>query len=263
LLDRPTITGETIAQSWQFVRAKIHPTGARYHFRCDRSYPVRHTKAYLARNHGGTFAQIKRRHKAIEDLKSHEALLRLLADPWSVSKTGEEKLPVAQSNISVDGTKIAALKKLWQTQPSFAIQGPPGTGKTTLIQAFADRLFGSDPTAQVLLTAHSHHTVDDVRKKIRKLFLGLSDVNAPILIRMGARQPTEDDIRPVTQKMIAKLSKSSLANDSPEFMTARLRAAAASISETNDLGLLELHTMELLVQDAANVVFATCNSADR
>ena len=72
LLSRRTITGDPLADDWRFVRHERNTEGHRYIFRSYVSRILAVKSAYLARNHGGTFAQIKRRHKAIDDLRSHE-----------------------------------------------------------------------------------------------------------------------------------------------------------------------------------------------
>ncbi|WP_262299007.1 AAA domain-containing protein [Microvirga sesbaniae] len=262
LLDRRTIGNENSSVSWRFVGASPHPKGLRYHFRAQGSVPVRQGKLYLARNHGGTLAQIRRRHKAIEDMRSHEGLLRMLADPRAVSRHGSDTLPPAAANIKLDRSKLEALERLWLVEPSFAIQGPPGTGKTTLIKAFGDRLFNADQSAQILITAHSHHTVDDVRTKLSELFQDQDERSRPILLRLGSREPTEHDIEPVTATILRRLSQSELMKQAPEFLKARMEAVLPEIELRSDNENVDLRTMRLLVQDAANVTFATSNSAE-
>ena len=183
----------------------------------------------------------------------------MLLDPIAVSKVNAEPLPNPSGNLEIDASKDV-LTKVWQTQPSFALQGPPGTGKTTLIQAFADRLFKHDASAQVLIAAHSHHTVDDVRTKLNKLFASSTD--RPIFIRLGGRDPSDDDVGPVTTSVLKQLAESELAKQSPPFITHRLSLAVKALKDGKENGLNEVRSMELLVQDAANMVFATLNSGD-
>lgn len=258
-LDRRTIGSDSSAAIWRFVSAKPERSGPKYRFRAQGTWRLREGRLYLARNHGGTLAQIRRRHKAIEDLRSHEGLLRVIAAPRDVSHRSTDTLPSGTTNIPLDDSKLAALESLWKTQPSFAIQGPPGTGKTTLIQAFADRLFTTDRSSQILITAHSHHTVDDVRKKLSKLFVTQSGSDRPILLRLGAKDQTEHDIEPVTANLISELSVSELANSAPDYLRSRILSAA---SGSNDSAEVDVGTMQRLVQDAANLTFSTSNSAE-
>jgi serine/threonine protein kinase/DNA polymerase III delta prime subunit len=262
LLNRRTVDSEGPTAEWRFVGASPDTAGPRYKFRCIGSIPVREGLAYLARNHGGTIAQIKRRHKAIEEMRTHENLLRLLNDPYSASRASSNVIPPSRAAIQLDDSKMKALVRLWQTQPSFATQGPPGTGKTTLIKAFADRLLSADPTAQILVTAHSHHTVDDVRRKLSDLFSGLPPSKCPILLRLGARDASVHDIGPVTESILRRLQSSELAKRSPAFLQERLSAVLPSDDGHDEVSDVDLRTMQMLVQDAANVTFATLNSFD-
>ena len=207
----------TISTLWQFSGAEQRKTGPVYRFRCQGAVPARKGKYYLAKNYGGTITQIRRRNKAIEEMRTHEDLLRLLSNPQNVSRKNAERLPAARIPLKLDNSKQEVLQSIWNTQPSFMVQGPPGTGKTTLIQAFVDRLFASDPTAQVIITAHSHHTVDDVRIKLAKMSNQLGDTKRPIIVRLGARKSTEHDVPSVTLAMLERLSTSQVSSRVSRF----------------------------------------------
>jgi len=263
LLSRRTIDSDASPVDWHFVEARPHPNGPRYRFRCSQGVvSVRQGRAYLARNHDGTLAQIRRRHKAIEDLRSHENVLRLLNDPRAESWTTNDALPGGRAEIPLDPSKLKVLELLWQRQPSFSVQGPPGTGKTTLIEAFSDRLFATDPSAQILVTAHSHHTVDVVRRKLAELFAKYGSESAAILVRLGAKEPTEHDIAPVTERLLQQLQASDLLSRAPVFLRNKLQGTLSSVGSRDDGASTDLRTMQLLVQDAANVTFVTSNSGE-
>ncbi len=261
-LERRTIGSDTSLTTWRFVGAKPDPTGPRYYFRAQGAVAAREGRAFLARNHGGSLAQIRRRHKAIEDMRLFEGLLRLLASPRDVTRNNSDTLPPAKAIIPLDESKLAALKQLWRVQPSFAIQGPPGTGKTTLIKAFADRLFNVDPSAQILITAHSHHTVDDVRGKLSELFAGHDDHRRPIVLRLGASAGDKDGPERVTENLLAKLNGSDLARRVPQHLQDRLASAVGQDGNRTTEADTDVRTMQVLVQDAANLTFATLNSPD-
>jgi serine/threonine protein kinase len=261
-LERPKIVGDTSSTTWYFYKASPHPSGPRYHFRAQGGATIRKGRAYLARNHGGTLAQIRRRHKAIEEIRLFESLLRLIAFPRDVSRNNSDELPPARAAIELDDSKLLALQKLWKTQPSFAIQGPPGTGKTTLIKAFADRLFNVDPSAQILITAHSHHTVDDVRKKLANLFADLDNRHRPIVLRLGGDAADSDGPELVTQTLISQLHKSHLARSAPDHLRDRLSEVAEVAEMRSTEADTDVRTMQVLVQDAANLTFSTLNSPD-
>ena len=259
-LERRTIGTDGVVDLWRFAGAIPHPHGPRYLFEAPGSSSIREGRAYLAGDHGGTLRQVQRRHSAIEALRSHQGLLRLIASPREVSRDGGEALPTGKSSMHLDDSKLTTLERLWRLRPSFAVQGPPGTGKTTLITSFADRLFESDSSSQILITAHSHHTVDDVRQKLTKMF---KDTGAsPILVRLGARQPTVHDVDRVTADLLATLAQSELVRVAPDFLAERIRATAGlQDSPEEDIGQ-EVGTMQMLVQDSANLTFATLNSRD-
>lgn len=260
LLERRTISGDPSPTLWKFVRAEPNPSGPRYYFRTQGAATINSKRVYIARNHSGTIAQIRRRHKAIEDLRLFEGVLRMILSPEEVSRTNSDVLPPPKVEIPLDPSKMAALEKLWQTQPSFAVQGPPGTGKTTLIKAFIERLLNADPSAQVLITAHSHHTVDDVRNKISELFVNRNDHETPITLRLGGQNDDVDSPEVVTARMLAQLNESEMAKNAPEHLKKRLSAAVEKNFNHVKEAETELGAMQVLVQDAANLTFATLNS---
>ncbi|QCK88710.1 helicase [Phreatobacter aquaticus] len=262
LLEKRSIGNEVPSISWKFLKSWTTPSGPRYSFRTQGVAPVREGRVYLARNHGGTIAQIRRRHRAIEDLRLFEGLLRLLAAPDEVARSNSDDLPQPRAKIELDKSKLTALGRLWQMQPSFAIQGPPGTGKTTLIKAFADRLLNSDPTAQILVTAHSHHTIDDVRDKLSKLFLDQPNSLRPIVLRLGAEDGDADGTERVTESLLLQLNESDLAKRSPEFLRDRLASTVVDRGARKAKADTDVRTMQILVQDAANLTFSTLNSAE-
>lgn len=256
------IDGEVMPSKWIFDGARQTPRGPIYTFRTNGTIAVRHGHWYLARNHEGTISQIKRRTRSIEDMKLREDLLRLLNDPKQVTKVGSDGLPSPRAKIDLDKSKLDALTSIFDTQPFFALQGPPGTGKTTLIQSFCDRLFNSDSSSQILITAHSHHTVDDVRTKLHGLFGGYPATDRPILLRLGAKDPTPHDLEPVTADIVSSLGESSLYSTSPPHLQKRIDAMASGMGPRSVDGTTDYRALQLLVQDAANITLSTSNSGD-
>jgi serine/threonine protein kinase/DNA polymerase III delta prime subunit len=263
LLDRKVIDRGAASDTWwTFTKAEQTPQGPRYHFKCKTNPPLSVGKrVWLGQDFGGTIAQIQRRDAAIANMRSHEGLLRLIEDPVDVARRNHDELPAETIAIPLDSSKQNALLRLWQAEPSFAVQGPPGTGKTTLIKAFIERLMGTDRSAQVLLTAHSHHTVDDVRVKLAELFENESSATRPILVRLGGAPNEGHDPAVVTRGLLGDLAGSDLVKRSSERLQKRLKDAVLSDAE-GATGDRELKTLQLLVQDAANVTFATSNSPD-
>lgn len=262
LLERRQVDSEGTAVDWRFRRAKPHPQGFRYTFGADTSVAIREGRAFIARNHNGVLSQVRRRHRAIEDLRSYESLLRLLADPIGVGRDSGEALPAGGDEIRLDDSKRTALAELWSRQPAFLVQGPPGTGKTTLIKAFASRLFEADPSAQILISAHSHHTVDDVRRKIASMFADRDSRSRPIVLRLGGKAPTEHDSSAVTTDMLRSLCSSPLGRRAPPVIRKKLDALDEYAAVRDPDIEEEFRTMQNLVQEAANVTLATSNSGD-
>jgi serine/threonine protein kinase len=259
-LERRAIGNDTKpTQTWKLVRAEPHKAGPRYTFRAEGAPPIKGPNLYLARNYGGTIRQLRRRGKAIEDLRSHQGLLRVLADPSGASRRGHDQVPAGERDIKLDDSKRNALAALWEIQPSFALQGPPGTGKTTLIKAFADRLLTEDPSAQILITAHSHHTVDDVLGKLVDLFNEPQDVNRPIILRLGVDEDNEQSVQAVTERILVGMSDSELLAKAPTHLKDRYLNAV--LGEKSDEVSLEYRAMQTLVQDAANITCSTSNDA--
>lgn len=149
---------------------------------------------------------------------------------------------------------------MWRTQPTFAIQGPPGTGKTTLIKGFADRLLGDDASAQMLVTAHSHHTVDDVLAKLAEHLARLPPADRPIMLRLGD-EDGEFAAKTLTTSALDALSASELAKDCRRDLAKRLDAAREHPTG-GSAAKADFRTMQLLVQDAANITLSTSNSGE-
>jgi serine/threonine protein kinase/DNA polymerase III delta prime subunit len=248
--------------SWTFMRAEQTPGGPRYRFKCKTNPAlVIGARAWLGKDFGGTIAQIQRRDAAIANMRSHESLLELISDPIKASRINHDELPPEKIPIPLDDSKLDALLRLWRSEPSFAVQGPPGTGKTTLIKAFIERLMGTDRSAQVLLTAHSHHTVDDVLGKLAELFEAESSATRPIMVRLGGDEGGDHDPAAVTGRLLNDLAQSELSTRSSAKLRKRLSNARQSSAE-GATGDRDLRTMQLLIQDAANVTCATSNSPD-
>lgn len=261
LLVRPVLGKDANAETrWRFSGASENRDGPLYRFTTTSSSSARRGDTlYLARNFGGTITQIRRRAKAIDELKEQDALLRALSDPLAASRVSNDTVPEPRIPLKLDKSKLTALGRMWNTQPTFAVQGPPGTGKTTLIKAFSDRLFKSDASSQILITAHSHHTVDDVLEKLDEHFEKLPPEIRPIIVRLGAEDESPFSAGSIAMNTIETLAGSELAARSRPDLQERLQELREipSSSQNN-----EFRAMLLLVQDAANVSLSTSNSGD-
>lgn len=260
-LDRRAIGHDTRpVTTWRLLRAEPGHEGPIYTFRAEGAPVVKGPVFYLARNYGGTIRQLQRRYKAIEDLRSHEGLLRLLSDPAGAARAGHDDLPNGRLDIPLDPSKVAALSALWRMQPSFALQGPPGTGKTTLIKAFADRLLSDDPSAQMLITAHSHHTVDDVLGKLVEQFGEGPVEDRPIILRLGGEEGAAQSAGRLTTDLLGRMTDSELIAEAPDHLKRRFNQITQG--PPNDDVSRERGALEVLVEEAANITCATSNDSE-
>jgi hypothetical protein len=93
-LERPIITHDVRSLPvWKLIRGEPRPSGPLYTFRIDGSPRVERSVLYLARNYGGTIRQLRRRNQAIEQLREHAGLLRMLAEPTAISRHNQSELP--------------------------------------------------------------------------------------------------------------------------------------------------------------------------
>lgn len=242
------------AAKWSFTRGALTKAGPVFRFSTlfHVSFPPR-AHLYLSRNLGGTVALLRRRNRAIEGLASHAALLSTLSDPLSARR--EIDAGDSPDVGDLDESKREAMSGIWATQPLYLVQGPPGTGKTRLIESFVGEQLASDPATQILITAHSNHVVDEMKRKVKER-LTLRGLD-PIVIRLDK----DDDSAgvPRTSAELARgLAASDMARRAPEALRRRLDAVARDEQAASP----DIRSLRALVQQAANVTIATSNSGD-
>jgi DNA polymerase III delta prime subunit len=255
---------------WRFSEAQEHPDGWRYRFWHEELETVsaeEGAELYLMpREIAGSVAQLKRRHRAIENMRDHAGLLSALERPGDMRHDVEDDtgnrpstgVDNRDSAAKLDQSKREALAGIRGTQPLYALQGPPGTGKTHLLDALANEVLVEDPSAQILISAQSHEAVDIVKRKLaRRHPEGHPD--RPLLIRLDR---TEDPFHAgtVAQRYAEILAQSDLARACPDYISRRATAAAALDRKPEHA--LDAKSFEALIRAAANVVFATSNSGE-
>jgi hypothetical protein len=81
---------------WRYSGSYAHPSGVRYRFYHDDlglPTPAHGETMYLMpRDLAGTVAQLYRRHRAIEGMRSHAGLLDTIADPARTRRDTDERL---------------------------------------------------------------------------------------------------------------------------------------------------------------------------
>src|SRR5690242_15302356 len=161
------------------------------------------------------------------------------------------------------------------TIPLFLLQGPPGVGKTYLVGDLVRRRFEDDPIARILLSAQSNSAIDHLMKEVQGIFASLDEDVRPLMVR--ARPADDDDsageleIDVQADKRLQDLSESPLVGKASEPIAQKVKALAEARrlqagrqrgGAANSRRLsAELRAFEGMILRAANLVFATTNSA--
>lgn len=225
--------------------------------------------AYLApAGMNGQIAQFRRRVKALKALREHTELLKMFVDPRR--RIDESRDPVIKDKRyqELDGSKQQALGEILSTVPFFLLQGPPGVGKTHLVGDLVRRRFEDEPTTRLLLSAQSNAAIDHLMKEVQDVF---PDGSEPVMVRA---RPADDDpadtdleIDRQADKHLAALAKSALVDEASPHVKSKIQALAESRRERNRRGgrasrvSAEARAFEAMILRAANLVFATTNSA--
>jgi hypothetical protein len=224
----------------------------------------------------GRSVQFKRRLKALKALKDHQELLRMMVDPRQRVVESHDKLAEDAAFDQLDPPKQEALRQLTSTLPLFLVQGPPGVGKTRLVRDLVTRRFADEPTSRLLLTAQSNAAVDHLMDELEEV-LQIEGPGAPLIVRSTKKDAMEVrsrfDIQEQTRRLVKRLADSSLAKEvQPRLRRSLLDlASAAEPVATRSRGstavagraIEQAHRVfEGVVARAANVVFATTNSAE-
>lgn len=224
----------------------------------------------------GRIAQFKRRLKALAALKNQGELLRMFVDPRLRIEESQDPLDETEEAFKkLDDSKQNALREILSTIPLFLLQGPPGVGKTYLVGDLVTRRMEDDSTARILLSAQSNSAIDHLMKEVQSIFNSSDDETKPLMVR--ARAADDDDaageleIDVQADKLLQDLSVSPLMSEASARLIARVNALAtakttkgARQSGGDGAGrriAAELRAFEGMILRAANLVFATTNSA--
>jgi hypothetical protein len=104
--------------------------------------------------------------------------------------------------------------------------------------------------------------VDDVRSKLSELFASNDNHHRPIVLRLGADDGDSDGSERVTETLLSQLNESDLARRAPAYLQDRLSSAVEDGGSRTAEADTDVRTMQVLVQDAANLTFSTLNSPD-
>jgi AAA domain len=215
----------------------------------------------------GQVSLIRRRRRAIDNLRNHTYLLRTLLFPDHSFIDSEDKLPKKIDPDKIDESKRDALANIWRTRPVFALQGPPGTGKTTLVANLIGEIFAEDNVAQLLVTAQAHAAVEVLHQRVQREIFGASEEEEfPLVVRIprgdskqGSKgKHNEYEPRQVTIRMLKRAAEHlDVTTRTPlqdRWRDALTELIAGLQSEDPSGGAGD---MEALVRRAANITFCT------
>lgn len=214
----------------------------------------------------GEVVQFKRRVKALRTLAQHSELLKMLVDPRRRIDDTHDPLIEDQAFKDLDASKRDALKEILSTVPLFLLQGPPGVGKTFLVADIVRRRFDDEPTTRLLLSAQSNAAIDHLMKEVQAVFNG---PNLPIMVRARPAQDdaadTDLELDKQASRELQKLAQSPLVADADTKLAQKIRDLADAAKSKPVKGkrplAAETRAFESMILRAANLVFATTNSA--
>lgn len=211
----------------------------------------------------GDFVQFRRRSKALRALKDHAELLQVLADPRRRLIASHDDVEEDSEFQELDAAKQAALKELTGVLPIYLLQGPPGVGKTYLVRDVVRRQFEQDSTPRLLITAQGNHAIDHLLDELSMTWANSS--TPPLAVRCRAKDDQTSvgdyDLSKMTGALAAKLATTPLAATASGSLATRLQTLSGNSGDAA-WAAGERRSLESLLMRAANLVFATTNSAD-
>jgi hypothetical protein len=151
------------------------------------------------------------------------------------------------------------IDQLRETWPLFAVQGPPGTGKTYHAALLIREVLARDPFTRVLVSAQSHHALDNLLEGVVRQLGDTSDV---LLLRVASAR-TAGKVDDAGKKYLLK----------PQVELLRTNAQQAVRSSNTNLNQI-LKAWRVALRDgkvdgdlaqrlerSATIVFATCAGA--
>ena len=214
----------------------------------------------------GQIPQFHRRIKALKTLREHTELLQMLVDPRTRIEKSHDPVVEDERYQSLDVSKKAALTEILSTVPLFLLQGPPGVGKTFMVGDLVRRRFDDEPTTRLLLSAQSNAAIDHLMKEVQTVF---TDINKPVMIRA---RPADDDSADTDLEIdkqanihLQALFKSPLLAEADEVIADKVKTLVKVATTKAKSGkrhmTVEARAFEAMILRAANLVFATTNSA--
>ncbi|MBE7483100.1 MAG: hypothetical protein HS104_24395 [Polyangiaceae bacterium] len=201
----------------------------------------------------GTLSNLSRQTDAIHEVEQRYGhLAAQVRSPRAVRIPSQ----LAPSTITADDTQ-QLLERIHETWPIFALQGPPGTGKTYTAVELVRRLVAEDPFARVLVSAQSHHALDNLLEGVIDRVDGLSALRI-------ASAGTIDSVSPRARDYLLASRAAMLLREISEAKTphGRMRSLVSEWRNRASSGDVELRADFLRrLPRASSLVFATSGQA--
>lgn len=258
---------------WRFQELKETKGGPEYIFSGVGPVPTLEDASLIPSGSIGQNVQFRRRLKALRSLGEHVELLRMLTDPRRRLFDSHDPLKEDEAFRDLDGPKQDTLREAVSTMPIYMVQGPPGVGKTHLVRELVRRRFAEEPTTRLLLTAQSNPAIDHLMGELDET-LNSSDDGAPLVVRCRSKDKPEVrgnfEIGNQADRMLLRVVASDLLKEASAGLRSKLEGM---VSPAKGKGKTlkgfrrqspeyARRAFEGLILRAANVVFATTNSAE-
>lgn len=207
----------------------------------------------------------QRHRKALVVAGENFQLNAQLRAPRAVSVFTPSEFGDAAQDVTDEGTQ-GLLRKMLCAWPIFLVQGPPGTGKTFLAAHFIAELLRNDPFARILVSAQSHHALDNLLEQVSDILMdprwSTDSLGAAILLRISS-DATVDKVghrgklylpTKILQSVIADIKAAELAGTKE---LRRLQKQWRRMSENNQLDV----DIGQRLHRAASVTCVSSNSA--
>ena len=276
LTDSPVLGGRAESSAeWQFESEFVNETGETIYMFTGEQAPQHLPNAYLISEGAvGRDSQLQRRIKSFKTLAEHSELSAMLVDPRGRVLRNEEGISNESGFKELDESKQKAFKEAIETLPLFLVQGPPGVGKTRLVRELVKHAFSEDDSARILLSAQSNYAVDHLLHEVEKIFAS-DELLKPLIVRCKAREKREEanpfEIGQQSKTLLSSLRDSTLVSQASNGLRERIELLAQAYGLPASPTIPTVQTtppkseriaLEGLVLRAANIVFATTNSAD-
>ena len=269
-----TALGERSARDsdWKFDGVVSRPGRPQLYRFTGTSRPDLSDELYLVPEDAvGRDAQLRRRLKSLGALRTHAELLKVLTRPArELAQSHDPPLPDA-ALAGLDDSKRSALSQIIAILPLFLVQGPPGVGKTRLVRQLVSGRFAGEAAIRLLMSAQSNAAVDHLLSEVVPELMRSSE--EPLIVRCRSGREAEDrsdlTVPKVSRAILTALAGSDLVQTARPRLREELVALEKSAirdarpkEQSGGRAPAGVRNFEGVVMRAANLVFATTNSAD-